>query len=1044
MTCRDFERIWSTHAPGELPPAAHAHLSSCPDCAALARADGTTDAFLCQFRADRFAVPVDLPREAIDRALEAQSRPHWWIDRRRPLALATAGLAAAAVVAVLVGRAPRNGPASVPLVVASVPSASGGGQRMPPLHPPRRDSADSGLLRTARSALPDHASVPSQQDKVAAPADPAALAERELETEDTQTHALHRGAEAASQAAVGADLLRLNDGRVAAAQPYLPPLVPPPAAPLPLEERKPGSLLLDDLLNLNPVQVAGLGDAGMRAAAQTLAAEAPATDPRLQQKVWVHATREKLADLLASLSKATGVILVPRMEVAGERVSLWADDATLMEVMREIRHLHGYFWSRAKQGEKYVYSLWQDAQSRAQEEAELQRQALEQHRQFEAEVWKHVKALNASPEQLKQIGQDDPYLIAQLLHPTVRNAYRLFALLSPDQQMLLTKGQTPSFSNFAGGLLEMVPPPDYEYPRGPWITHTVTPKGDIARLTWDDMTPEQQRAAEDLLRSTADWIRRPGHGGPDLDRLQSADPKTITATFFRWGNPGAWQGMSLRLNFDSGGKRWGLYTNFAVPPDSEKFYNDLIRKGEFRLWSGAQEEVNKALGGSPSPGAPAAATKPASDLASPPDPVLDAPLSFTWTLPLREDAYRLNGDETVALLHRTIARSLIADGWAKGIEQRRADGARFHWEKRPLRDLLQRFFPGWQIHTDGGAIFLHNPDYLRDRAQQLPPAVEDFLEARTGMLTPDDMALLARSLTPWQVTHLQQYLPFEAMDELLAAQELLELYGELAPAQRSALASGMAFSELTPPQQRLFLQFAQRQRPYVEPWRFQQGGVRLTGGPLPYRNPHDVKTIPPVARMLFQARFGDGDLQSFPVDLYSAQEPRWNRPLSILVGKPFPFPTRVGWSRGIYDDGPTVWEPALADSRLRDRPLVIAVTWPAAEPYAGTQPAPDPAAWSRALARDLQGSGVTVVHVGMTEKPAAPAVPVSSSLANEISLYEPGNESGTPFGPKPEGNFIFHWPSVVVVDRNEVVRATFTGSEAWDTTAVERAARALR
>ena len=42
MTCRKFKRLWSARFPGDLPPAAHTHLSSCPACAAMARADSAT------------------------------------------------------------------------------------------------------------------------------------------------------------------------------------------------------------------------------------------------------------------------------------------------------------------------------------------------------------------------------------------------------------------------------------------------------------------------------------------------------------------------------------------------------------------------------------------------------------------------------------------------------------------------------------------------------------------------------------------------------------------------------------------------------------------------------------------------------------------------------------------------------------------------------------------------------------------------------------------------------------------------------------------
>jgi hypothetical protein len=760
--------------------------------------------------------------------------------------------------------------------------------------------------------------------------------------------------------------------------------------------------------------------------------------------VFVHATMERLSDVLAGLSKATGVTLVPRLEVAGERVSVWEEDRPLMDVMRDLRHLHGLFWSRAKQGDRYVYSLWQDAQSRAREDAELQRLAMEQHRQFEEEVWKHVRALHATEEELKKMGRDDPFLITQMLHPLVKNAYRLFATLSPDQQAQLTKGQTPSFSNLAGEMMEILPPPDFEYPLHPWTVHTATPKGDIVTLTGDQMSPEQREAVTAILKGAADWTRRSGHGGPNEERLQAAETSTAMATLFRWGDPSFWEGLSVRVDFHSGGKTWGLYSNFAVPTSVQKSYDESLRKGEFRLWQGAQEAVSQFLGGNLGAAAAAAAEKSVPAAGDPPDPILDAPLSFTWTLPIREEAYRLYPGEVLAALNRETGRPLITDGLPKWLEQKRGEGARFRWEKRPLRELLQRFFPGWEIQADEGAIFLWNPDRLRDRAQQIPPAVEEFLKAQSGPMTLDDMTLLARSLTPWEVTRLQQYLPYEAIDQILAAQELLKLYGELAPVQRNLLPRGLPFTALTPPQQRLFLQFAQRQRPYVEPWRLQSGGLRLTQQPPPPHNPHDEHAVSPLARRLFQVQFQDADVQPFPVDLYAAQEQRWNRPLSTMIGKPFPFPTRHAWSRGAYNDGPTVWEPALADAHLRKRAMVILVAWPWAEPYAGTRPAPVPGAWARALATRLQDSGVTVVHVALGSKEMTTEPGAALSHPSLIHLLEPGDESGVPFGPKPEGNFIRHWPSVVVVGSDEIVRAVFDGPEAWDMAAVERAARAVR
>src|SRR5205823_5031634 len=161
-----------------------------------------------------------------------------------------------------------------------------------------------------------------------------------------------------------------------------------------------------------------------------------------------------------------------------------------------------------------------------------------------------------------------------------------------------------------------------------------------------------------------------------------------------------------------------------------------------------------------------------------------------------------------------------------------SDPPEFRWEKRPVRELLSRLFPRWDCSSHGGAIFLRDPDRLQERLNPVPPAVDEFMKQHQGPFTLDDLALLARSLSPWQVVKLTRYLPPEALDQMLAAHELLKLYGELAPAQRAALTAGLPFSSLTPPQQMLFLQFAQRQRPFVEPWHFQHGAIRLVTRPV--------------------------------------------------------------------------------------------------------------------------------------------------------------------------------------------------------------------
>jgi hypothetical protein len=1118
MTCRDFERFWSTRSPDGLSPAVRAHLSGCPACTALSQADTATDAFLRRVRASRPPVDAHLAWNAIERTLEEHSLrgrvPTPWVENgwrglkyprsRVPtqwVALLTAaGLAAAAVAAAVIGRIPRSAPTPAPPSVATtpgqhpgqtfplpepeMPSGSGHGMapalkiagaapfaglrtgaphlppnaitgavRTPPAVPQRPDSSALGSPAKAPAVQPHSAALPPHRVRATTPEGPAL------------PQALGPGSrnQPVAEAPGGADLLRLNDGRLADAPPFSPPL-PPPSLPQPLplvETRKPGSLLLDDLLNLNPVRIAAVGDAGVAAAAQTLATEAPATDARLQQKVFVHASSGTLSDLLSWLTKATGVTLVPRIEVADESIIVWAEDRTLMDVMRDLRHLRGYYWSRSKQGGQYCYSLWQDAQSRAQEEAEIQRLALEEQRKFQDSIWKHVKALNASEAELKRLAQEDPYMVAQLLHPVVRGGYQLFATLSPDQQARLVQGQTPSRASNAGGVMELFPletrPGDQFWNPSEYVTQ-FDPLGDVVTLTWEEMTPAQRAVADALLKGAAaqaerDARERARQGLPPArtahalsvaKAVASADRDSVKVDLFRWGGPDA-QGLNLRVQFQSGGRGWGLSSTIAVPSIWASINNDWLRQGRFARswpWPGAQAMMDKYLHPTPAKeghaAPPAPGPLPGSREA---DPILDAPVSFTWPLAARGGEYKLNGGEVLSALSDEIRHPLVLDGLPRWIEERADKPAEFRWAGRPVRELLRQLFPECECHTHGGAIFLRNPDRLRWRLNQAPPAVEQFLKDRQTPFTLDDMALLARSLSPWQVVKLGlgRFLPAPAIDQILAVQELLKLYGELAPAQRSALLRGIAFTSLTPPQQALFLQFAQRQRPFVEPWRFQNGSLRVTVQPAPIPRSDPSAPPQPVATVLFQVAFQADDAQSFSLQLFSPpQRVMDDTPLSRLVGKKFDFPSPLD----AQNNGPTAAAPVLAETRLRKKALVIIFARPFAEPFVRAKPPPTTAASARTLAERLQDTPITVVHTLISARDLLPEPGAGPPLPNLLYRWEPGDINGQPL--LGEWRWAIHQsPTVFVVGSDEIVQAVFEGHDAWDLAAVDRAARRL-
>src|SRR5439155_26448830 len=117
----DFDHLWSTLPGDALPPAARAHLATCPLCAAGVRVDAATDAALRRHAAVTEPVDVGQARTAIRSALAAPPAPGSWPHWRRPLALA-AGLASAAALAGLLLRPAAHPKLSGPTVVQVVPA----------------------------------------------------------------------------------------------------------------------------------------------------------------------------------------------------------------------------------------------------------------------------------------------------------------------------------------------------------------------------------------------------------------------------------------------------------------------------------------------------------------------------------------------------------------------------------------------------------------------------------------------------------------------------------------------------------------------------------------------------------------------------------------------------------------------------------------------------------------------------------------------------------------------------------------------------------
>src|SRR5205085_375485 len=172
-----------------------------------------------------------------------------------------------------------------------------------------------------------------------------------------------------------------------------------------------------------------------------------------------------------------------------------------------------------------------------------------------------------------------------------------------------------------------------------------------------------------------------------------------------------------------------------------------------------------------------------------------------------------------------------------------------------------------------------------------------------------------------QIVKLEQYLPYTAIDQVLEAQDLLRLYGELAPAQRAALAQGLSYAALTPAQQSLFLAFAQRERPFVESWRFQTGALKVTQEPATARKQWG-NAFPLAGKADLMVRFQEDDTARFPLELAGKPEHAyWIQPVADLVGQPFPGFAEITRRYIGARAAEKIREPTFTDARLRKKPF---------------------------------------------------------------------------------------------------------------------------
>src|SRR5207248_2176034 len=124
----------------------------------------------------------------------------------------------------------------------------------------------------------------------------------------------------------------------------------------------------DEFVSIPFPRIAGLGNAGVRAAIAEYRRQAAIIDARLSYKVSLGDKGVSFADLSAMLKKTTGIDLGADRIVADEKVTIFCKEKPLRDLMRQITALFSFTWRRSGEQNGYTYELTQDLRSQLAEE----------------------------------------------------------------------------------------------------------------------------------------------------------------------------------------------------------------------------------------------------------------------------------------------------------------------------------------------------------------------------------------------------------------------------------------------------------------------------------------------------------------------------------------------------------------------------------------------------------------------------------------------------------------------------------------------------
>jgi hypothetical protein len=217
----------------------------------------------------------------------------------------------------------------------------------------------------------------------------------------------------------------------------------------------------DDFVQIPFPRIAGAAEGAIVAAVEQYKHEAAIVDPRLFHEVTLDQKAAALSDLCEQIRNDTGIQLTAGPSVADEKVTVFCEKLPLREVMRQLSRPFGYTWVRSgKQGD-YRYELVQDLRSQLEEESLRNRDRDAALLALDREIDRYRLYLNLSPDEAlaraRTASPGEKALLTKLARPSW-GLMQLYARLSPLDLAVLRSGQPLLFSPAPAPGQHLLPP----------------------------------------------------------------------------------------------------------------------------------------------------------------------------------------------------------------------------------------------------------------------------------------------------------------------------------------------------------------------------------------------------------------------------------------------------------------------------------------------------------------------------------------------------------------------------------------------------------